>query len=394
MKVRIDTHDLVAALEGVLSRSPSRAGIRLCSERELALHLGTYRIKVQQAFDTLVEKGILLRRQGSGTYVRKVPKTPSNLETLKLAGRILSAKILFADPAKTPVRKIAPQEPRKLHLALLITEPNMASKTADAIWEGLKDRAKVAGHYLKVYYGDEEEFRSGRFDRLATLMRNHPCDGCVLLAQEAPVLEQIFGAHPPPSVYIGFNSLDTDLLYAPLVRIDVEGALQRALKILHKEGWKRIGIISASTTTEQMNSVQNLYEETMSKLGQTYRSSEFCRFKPEEILPAMRKMFLSPTRPDAVYVTDDVLLDFLIPSLKALKIEPGKNLGIITLANRTNPLPEGFEWSRLEFNSFQVGRLAMDSLLLDIQTVGESICSFGHLATWYPGETHLRDFEN
>jgi hypothetical protein len=72
-------------------------------------------------------------------------------------------------------------------------------------------------------------------------------------------------------------------------------------------------------------------------------------------------------------------------------IAPGADLAVITLAARGNPLPEGFKWSRMEFNPFQVGRVAVDCLLQEIQTAGEELCSFAHLAVWRPGETHRCD---
>ncbi len=51
----------------------SRPGDRLPSERELSTRWGVARMTVRNAMDTLVAEGLVVRRQGSGTYVAPQP---------------------------------------------------------------------------------------------------------------------------------------------------------------------------------------------------------------------------------------------------------------------------------------------------------------------------------
>ncbi len=51
----------------------SRPGDRLPSERELSTRWGVARMTVRHAMDTLVAEGLVVRRQGSGTYVAAQP---------------------------------------------------------------------------------------------------------------------------------------------------------------------------------------------------------------------------------------------------------------------------------------------------------------------------------
>lgn len=51
----------------------SRPGDRLPSERELSTRWGVARMTVRHAMDTLVAEGLVVRRQGSGTYVAPQP---------------------------------------------------------------------------------------------------------------------------------------------------------------------------------------------------------------------------------------------------------------------------------------------------------------------------------
>lgn len=51
----------------------SRPGDRMPSERELSARWGVARMTVRHAMDTLVAEGLVVRRQGSGTYVAAQP---------------------------------------------------------------------------------------------------------------------------------------------------------------------------------------------------------------------------------------------------------------------------------------------------------------------------------
>ncbi len=59
-------------------------GEKIPSENELASRFGFSRQTVRQAIGTLVAEGILLREQGSGTYVSKPIKNSSNIKTMRV----------------------------------------------------------------------------------------------------------------------------------------------------------------------------------------------------------------------------------------------------------------------------------------------------------------------
>jgi GntR family transcriptional regulator len=62
-------------------------GTKIPSEHELAEQHGIGRPTVRQATSTLVERGVLARRRGSGTYVRSVPV---RVDLFSLAGTLVS----------------------------------------------------------------------------------------------------------------------------------------------------------------------------------------------------------------------------------------------------------------------------------------------------------------
>lgn len=105
-----------------------KAGDRLPPERELADRLGVSRITARQAIDALVERGLVYREQGRGTFVAE-PKMrgligfTSFSEDIISRGyvpgsRILKQELVRPDPALQAELKVGPEEP-VLHLVRL-----------------------------------------------------------------------------------------------------------------------------------------------------------------------------------------------------------------------------------------------------------------------------------
>jgi DNA-binding LacI/PurR family transcriptional regulator len=388
MSESVDLQKLVIALENVLSLPPSKAGLRLVPERELAAFLGTHRKKITAAFDILVQKGVLLKQRGSGSYVRKVPRIVINSDAIEINNRVLSANNLFARAAKTPVRKAPPQEYRRLHLSLLAGAWN--SHVYSTIIEGIRSQIEVAGHELQAHHLEIHDRTS--LNRFIKKVRNAPCDGCFLLVGSAHLLKKIFPSNPPPAVYIGSNTREEDVAYKPLVRLGTDEAFQRGMKLLTDEGFHKVGFITVATSSKNnVTETDALYERAIKRAGLSFRSFARCSLDDKRgIVDAMSQMFVARKAPEAVFVGDDILLGKLLPVWKKMNIVPGENLAVITLSNRGSSLPPGFDWSRLEFNPFRAGSIAVDSLLLEIQKTGETMCSLEMLAEWLPGKTHLR----
>lgn len=60
---------LIRLVEDLLEKGRLASGERLPPERELAIRLGLNRSTVIRALDELAERGVLIRKKGSGTYV-------------------------------------------------------------------------------------------------------------------------------------------------------------------------------------------------------------------------------------------------------------------------------------------------------------------------------------
>ncbi len=96
-------------------------GARIPSERELSEVFGLSRMTVRKAIDVLIEKGLLTRLQGKGTFVSK-PRIDSPIDTIQSmrlfiqeSGLIPSNKVLAAQKEKAGVKygrifKVSPDE--------------------------------------------------------------------------------------------------------------------------------------------------------------------------------------------------------------------------------------------------------------------------------------------
>jgi GntR family transcriptional regulator len=80
-------HQLAEELFADIRAGTYPPGEKIPSEHELAARYGVGRPTVRQATDSLIQRGLLTRRRGSGTYVRQVP---AQVDLFSLAGTLVS----------------------------------------------------------------------------------------------------------------------------------------------------------------------------------------------------------------------------------------------------------------------------------------------------------------
>ncbi|MET0387917.1 MAG: GntR family transcriptional regulator [Polyangiales bacterium] len=80
-------HQLAEVLLAQIRSGDYGAGHKLPSEHELAAQYGVGRPTVRQATDALIQRGLLIRKRGSGTFVRQVP---AQVDLFSLAGTLVS----------------------------------------------------------------------------------------------------------------------------------------------------------------------------------------------------------------------------------------------------------------------------------------------------------------
>jgi GntR family transcriptional regulator len=163
-------HQLAERLFAEIRAGRYAPGSKIPSEHELAEAYGLGRPTVRQATDSLIQRGVLLRKRGSGTYVRSVP---AQVDLFSLSGTLTSF------------------EARGLALASELDRPRL--ETIDESGHPLHERGAVRMVRVSRVDGEpvlleELDFDAQRFPGLARL----PLKGQSL----SEIVEQRYGMRP------------------------------------------------------------------------------------------------------------------------------------------------------------------------------------------------------
>ena len=158
---------LERGLRGAIERGVVAPEQPLPAERDLAADLQVSRITVRKAMDALVAEGLLIRRQGAGTFVsgrveKQFAKLSSFTEDMAARGRAVTSKwLLRTDGAVTPDEsmtlglgpgaavyrfhriRLADDLPMAIERS---TIPGFALASADTVAESLYDALDSAGN--------------------------------------------------------------------------------------------------------------------------------------------------------------------------------------------------------------------------------------------------------
>ena len=391
--VTIDAQQLTDLLYYRLSASPSRAGLRLIPERELAAALGIARYQIRIALDNLVELQVLTRKHGSGVYVRKVPDPlPQGARGLKRWLSLLTPDELFAKSRTSPRLKA---DPSHVRLRMGVWWQSLyPSESVNLLWAGAVDQAKDLGHDLTFH--DIDSFESQE-DKTRTLQESPDfllCDGHLILVPLAQTYFEAKGERNLPAVFIWPGMCDPSL--QPLIRIDANEALTESMRHLAEAGCRRIALLGLDTSDQAVlpfiqshqRRFDPVYASTTKSMGLRYQRSAYSRPDTRSAAEAVHFLLSEGEAFDGLVVADDVVLEHALPALEARGLRPGVDIGLITFSNHRRALPPGYRWSRMEFHPYQLGRLAVQCLVKDIQSAGEDLLSFSHQPQWISGDTH------
>ncbi len=383
--------DLYDIFSFMLSRPPCSSGLRLRSEPELARIFGVPRQTVRRALDVFVNDGYLSRKHGSGTYVRKVYSQENAMpeeQVRKISGEIIPEQ-LFIDNAQQLTH--CPEQ-KKHQLSIGISgDPALLLRANNLIYSGICKRLKEHGckavPYSQLSY---DTTRIKDADELVKEISSHQCDGYLIeywwadLFKE--VFNRVFGENSNiPVTYFWNGSIDIEL--EPLVKIDTDEALSRAMRKFIRNNYKKIAIIVMNRSRHSPFAEINLYRQSLAEANLDFQAILQVKDIVGTGLKEQLDHIWKTNRPDAIYVADDHFLSVLYEWMSENKIIPGKNLAVITLWNNGGPFPGDIDWSRMQFDPRQVGYMAVDNIVKSIQSTREDVCSFSHQAKWIAGET-------
>lgn len=373
---------LITQVRMTLSRPPATAGVKLRSDRELASTLKLEPYHVRSALQQLEKEGILVRRRGSGTFVRRMATMPAETAGLKP----IPPKKLFKDEPPDRSGALAENAHAKLRLSLW-GDLQQANQTSQQIYASIVSEINGLGHQLSAYSMFRSYIDPFTPDELARHISENPCDGHIVLGHSAERFRKALGNDSTPVVY--FSSGSVPVRHEPLVMFNTVEAAERAVRLLVAEGFHRIGFVGLESPYWLIRPESFAYESAMRREGSRYSAISFVDAPTvASATKATRQLLSMAIPPDALYISDDYLMTGVLEALTAAKLKPGKDIGIITLANLGSALPDGYDWSRLQFDPADVGQAVAERLLKMIQKGVDSPSSLSIHAKWHAGKTH------
>ncbi|MAX24796.1 MAG: hypothetical protein CMJ19_09860 [Phycisphaeraceae bacterium] len=387
---------LSLALRQTLSHSPSQVGMRLQSEEKLASELGIGRRQVREAINQLVDDGVLIRQRGSGTFVRQLPKPPSG--SGNLPGRNLAADILFASDGHRSVNALrerhnaAIANKQVLHFGLW-GDMHCSTETNQVTIHGIVEATQTAGHRLSLHSMISGPDNGMPAQTVAEELLRHPCDGYLItgvwsdLFEEAAKLAKL--SPDIPRVYVG-GGRSSDI-FEPAICPDLSQITHRALEQFHNQGMDRLAVLLHA----------NIAQPTLDLLFESIKRFEKltgcgCQIvvPPPSFaggMKAIKQLFADTPaneRPQGIFVFDNRVLEGVTETLHMLDLQAGQDVGIIVLSHRGIELTDHYEWSRLEIDIIQMGRLAVQILLQQLSEPDQYPCSLMIHPRWIAAQTH------
>lgn len=385
---QVSSASLAALLERSLAQPGITTGQRLKPERELAEMLNVSHATVHRALNRLVENRLLARRHGSGTFVRK-PSASAPGRTQARTKDVLAAHLLVCETLADPKLQ-APATQQALDIGLW-TDIYWNSATHDLIVSGMQRRASELGHRLSTYSLVVKADTPHTPQELARVMADHPIDGHIVFGSYAPLFAATgqhapaiyYGGEPPPEFY-------------PSIQFDVDVTPRRAVELLAGQGYRRIAMalsddkLGIHDHTRQHTRIS--YETGMQRLGLRYRKIIATRYDDAAAMAAALPPSGHPAAPDALFVSDDYLLEGILSALEASGHRPGLDFGLITLSHRGGKtLPLGMRWSTLEFDPEQYGEILVGRIVSTVQASGSRPVNLSLHPLWKPGDSHRRN---
>jgi hypothetical protein len=376
--------ELRSQLEYCLRERPESLGRRLCSESRLGELFELGRWQVRQALDGLAKDGIIVKRRGSGTFVKRIP-------AFKLATpvhRSITPEELFSDNTTSEPLAMVSRTTKHPGWSIDLWGDWMSSDlSSQCTLAGMIERANHAGHRLSAHSACRGDGAVVPAEVVVDTLNTSRSHGAIFGLNYFDANEAVLKkCSKPIAVYYAGSMPARE---GPVVSLDTESGIEFALRVFAREGFGRAAVIGLDTPYHPSHLERAAVVKA--KSTGTIAAAEFygCDVKePRTCINAAKSALHAAS--DAIYVGDDTLLPFVAKAVEQAGLKPGHDIGIITLANRGVPLPGDRSWSRLEMDGWLFGRMIVDALTIHLDSRGQQKPSLQLRLNWVPGETHVR----
>jgi len=323
---------LVGLLQSI-RESKLRPGARLPVERDQMVEFGVSRTTVRRALLRLEEAGLIERRQGSGTYLKVHPT------------EAMVKQIIGSDDRLSRVgRRLVTQ---RAHRIAVLHDHAPTDPVFKNILAGVLAYSEKRGHSISVGPSRPPWKGESPSDFAAEVYKPN-ADGVILAATFRPRDQQLLLRIPVPYVLL------TDQPAPNALGLDIYAACRQGIAELMNLGHRHIAVIEKHNPNKRaaLGHVCDYLREEWSLPGLAYAFGE----NPlDEVLAA-------ENRPQGLLVKDDVYCRNACAQLAARGLVIGRDIDVITFANRglDAGLPPAV--GRIEFDLEELGRLAAQSI--------------------------------
>jgi hypothetical protein len=408
--IDLSAEEIADTLVGVLLAGQVHAGMRLRSLHDLTEIFRTDYRRVHNAIGVLTKRGILSKRPGSGTYIRRLPMAADAGNPSPLFWNLKAEEILsMSDDVRTRRRPL----PQNRHLEFHFwADTHWKDPVRATVILGMEDVLSPLGHQITTCSMTDPSGQHIEKRELVKRLHAHPADGYLTMDWVAESYAVQFAATGKLWLTLGFSG---PLRHQPGMILDCVEAVDRGTQSLIEGGCRRVALLSWLNAERNWESdfERFYYSHALHHAGiEDYNVARYVRFDAAEVRRALAEMLDSKLPPDGLYLADDNLLPFVAGELERRGIVPGRDLGVVTLWNEDisgktlmHERTEGgattiwhedfsfvspYKWSRMEQSPRQFGRVLAQNLLSASQSANARLANYTILADWKPGNTHLR----
>jgi DNA-binding transcriptional regulator YhcF (GntR family) len=405
----ISAEEIAATLVDLLSSENVRAGMRLRSVRDLAELFRTDYRRAHDAIEDLTERGILAKRHGSGTFVRRMPVAADAGKRNPLFRKLKAQQILSADDgARTRRRPLA--KDRHLDFQFWV-DTHWHDPVRDSVIQGVTDVLSPLGHRITTCGATNADGQHIEKKELAARLQAHPTDGYLLIDWVAESYGELFTAMNKSWLTYGYSG---PIRHQPGMILDCVEAVERGTQALIEGGCRRVALLGWFNAEHEWEGEfeRFYYAHALRRAGiKDYHVALSVHFDAGQVRRALAEILDSKRPADGLYLADDNLLPFVAQELERRGLVPGRDLGVVTLWNEDlsgktlvheriengvtmvqheeSPFSSPYDWSRMEQSPRQFGRALARNLIAAAQSANTQLGNNATLATWKPGKTHI-----
>jgi hypothetical protein len=390
MKVRktrleISSAELANELERVLAGGAVQAGLRLRSLADLSTLLKVDAGRVRIAVTELADRGILAKRHGSGTYIRRVPLANGHALAAPWFPD-LRIEHLLADGDDEQSQRRPLRRHKQMHFQLW-TDLFWLSQTQNDITAGAGDVLVPRGHVITPCGGTVASGVPLVRAAVAAKLAAAPADGYLVLDWLATAFSEEFAATGRPWLTFGFTG---PIRHQPGMIMDCMEAAERGTRALLEGGCRRVALLGYFDNVRDCDFERFYYTHALRQAGaDAYTCAKFISLEAMQVRRTLAEMLDGELSPDGLYVADDNLLPLVAAELTRRGLVPGRDLAVVTLWNEGMIFAGATDWSRMELSPRQFGQSLARNLVAATQSASARLTNYSVLAEWRPGATHI-----